>query len=112
MTSLRDELSRDLPALSAPRLGLIRSRLANEVERLAQLYEGALDVAVHSNDYNEVKAALELGVDALNKMPRRLLYCVPFMLLHDNDAWRANEPLVKAYLSRLERGRTKGGRTE
>jgi hypothetical protein len=38
MTSLRDELSREIPPLAAPRLGLLRSRLAAESERLGQLY--------------------------------------------------------------------------
>jgi hypothetical protein len=103
MTSLRDELSKDLPQLSAPKLGLVKSRLAAQSELLSQLYDGvAIDQRPRSDDYEEVKAALRRGSEGVAALPRRLLASVPFAALYDNyRAWRADQGIIDAYLRRL-----------
>jgi hypothetical protein len=103
MTSLRDEVSKKLPPLSAPGLGLVRLKLEDESERLAKLYGGVtVEVATSSSDYEETKAALERSKDALTSVPPRLLRCVPFVL-YDNREWRQDSSIIKTYLARIER---------
>jgi hypothetical protein len=103
MISLRDELSKDLPQLSAPKLGLVKSQLAAQSEQLSQLYGGvAINQRPPSDDYEEVKAALQRGSEGVTALPRRLLACVPFAALYDdNRTWRADQSIIDAYLRRL-----------
>ena len=103
MISLRDELSKDLPELSAPKLGLVKSQLAAQSEQLSQLYGGvAINQRPRSDDYEEVKAALQRGSGGVTALPRRLLACVPFAALYDdNRTWRADQSIIDAYLGRL-----------
>jgi hypothetical protein len=104
MTSLRDELSRELPPLSAPKLGLLRSQLAAENERLDQFYGTiVIEGRLRPDEYEETKAALDRGVEGVDAMPRRLLRCVPRMVLYDNRKWRDDLSLIEAYLNRVER---------
>jgi hypothetical protein len=103
MTSLRDELSKDLPQLSAPKLGLVKSRLSTQSELLSQLYGGvAIDWRPRLDDYEEVKAALQRGSEGVTELPRRLLASVPFAALYDdNRTWRSDRGIIDAYLRRL-----------
>src|ERR1700726_1921801 len=98
MTSLRDELGKDLPQLSAPKLGLVKSQLAAQSEQLSQFYGGvAIDHRPRSDDYEEVKAALQRGSAGVTALPRRLLACVPFAALYDdNRTWRADHSIIDA----------------
>jgi hypothetical protein len=104
MTSLRDELGKDLPQLSAPKLGLVKSRLAAQSEQLSQFYGGvAIDHRPRPDDYEEVKAALQRGSEGVTALPRRLLSCLPFVALYDNNrTWQADQSIIDAYLRRLD----------
>jgi hypothetical protein len=103
MTSLLTELRKGIPPLSAPGLGLPRSPLAQEVERLIDLFGGAaVDPPLRKDVFALVKAAFEKGPDGVAALPFGRLAYAPYVLLYGERIGRADATVVAAYLKKLE----------
>ena len=103
MTSFLAELRKEIPPLFAPGLGLPRSPLVQEVERLDRLFgQVAADPPLREDIFSAVKLAFQQGPDGVAALPAGRLAYAPFVCLYGERIGRSDRTVVAAYLAKLE----------
>jgi hypothetical protein len=104
LTSLLEELRKEIPPLFVQGLGLHANPLGKEVERLTHQYGAAApDPKPPADIFMRVKGALLRGVHGLADLSPSLLRHVPHVLLYDRSG-RQDGALIQDYLARLGKG--------
>jgi hypothetical protein len=102
-TTLAVELSKPLPRMFVPGLGLRDDPIAVEVEKLTLRWGAAVsDKPPRPDLFALVKGALGQGIDGVRNLALPLLRHVPFALLYGDRIGRGDDALIKAYLGRLD----------